>query len=505
MSRTEPPPIATWMLEHCAGGDCNEALAGDLREGFSSGLSEGWYWRQVIAACAVAWSESLRVRTPLLIFTLLWSMMAPAWKVFIDGIESAPLFRLPEVFGGLWIFPAFAGWLLLNGTFLWAGILVYQLSLWVFGKAFLGKKIKRALLLAPFVYAPVFGASFALCCLDWAAPLPGGTLATTPLGQVADWGMLADFIRFPYCITLLCVLWNAIPRSIHNYALAEVASPPIESSTEADVPDLVSTGDSYAEKRFIGFMVLCGLINAMIAGILFGRLLEGDLPTFSTLLARSILHDVTVVLAGIAGSWLYWKNPLSPYRERSPIPFPLFALVCASGWIWVPSMAIFLDQLSPATALVAIIGAACLAAGLRSASSTVFAPAENNTAGYELEDNELFASALYRAPWEIRGYFVAFLFYAGGCALVMRQTLLAAAFLALGSFLFVWTRSSAPAHELDSAREYRRAALRLACVALPGVLITVWSLLGGMTQRNGLAAINAVAGTGNRGCFINTA
>jgi len=58
MRRTEPPPFATWMLEHCTAGDCDEALAGDLCESYSSGLSDGWYWRQVFAACAVTWSES---------------------------------------------------------------------------------------------------------------------------------------------------------------------------------------------------------------------------------------------------------------------------------------------------------------------------------------------------------------------------------------------------------------------------------------------------------------
>jgi hypothetical protein len=71
MKRTAPPPLATWMLEHCTIGDCNEALAGDLLEGYSAGLSNSWYWRQVFAACAVSWSEVLRVRASLLIFTLM--------------------------------------------------------------------------------------------------------------------------------------------------------------------------------------------------------------------------------------------------------------------------------------------------------------------------------------------------------------------------------------------------------------------------------------------------
>ncbi len=48
MSRTGPPPLATWMLEHLTFGCRKEELAGDLCEEFRSGRSEGWYWRQVL-------------------------------------------------------------------------------------------------------------------------------------------------------------------------------------------------------------------------------------------------------------------------------------------------------------------------------------------------------------------------------------------------------------------------------------------------------------------------
>ena len=499
MRRTGPPPIATWMLEHCTGRSLDEALAGDLCESYHSGLSDGWYWRQVFAACAVSWSESLRARMPLFVFALIWSMMAPAWKVFTDGLESAPIFdRILPYFGPVWAFPAVAGWLLLNSIFLWTGIFVFILFSSSFRELTSGRMLRRPFFLASLIFLPIYGATFLWCNLYWYSFFPNARLATTPLGQIADLRMLADIMRMPYFIALLCALWSCIPRSIHRTQLLLVDSPPIASSTESDLLKFVSTLDSCTVKQFFGLMVGAGLINAMLACIVLCRLSELHSPTLATLFIRAILHVVIGVLAGVGGSWVYWKNPSSPYRERSPIAFPLFALVCASGWIWVPPTAIFSEQLSSVTAIVAAIGAVFLAIGLRYATFSVFAPAVPDTAIYPSEDAELFSQSLYRAPWEAQGYVITFLLYAGGCALVMRLNLTAAALLAPCAFLFVWKQTLVPGHDLDSNHEYRRAASRLACVALPAVLVTVWALHDGVTQRNRVAEMTAAASAGSR-------
>ncbi len=118
--------------------------------------------------------------------------------------------------------------------------------------------------------------------------------------------------------------------------------------------------------RFFGIMVGAGLINAMLAGMLLCRLPEIHSPTFSALFVRSILYAAIGAIAGVGGSWLYWKNPSSPFRDNAPVPFSLFALVCATGWIWVPSMMLLSEQVSPFTAAVAMIAAFALASGLRS-------------------------------------------------------------------------------------------------------------------------------------------
>ncbi len=498
MKRTEPPSIATWMLEHCAAGDCNEALAGDLLEGYSSGLSDGWYWRQVFTACAVSWSESLRARIPLFVFALLWSMMAPAWKVFIDGIESAPIFdSIWPYFGPISFLPAGAGWLLLNSIFLWTGIFAFILFSGNFREIIRGKILRRPFIVASLIFMPIYGATFLWGNLYWYTFFPNATLATTPLSQIADLGRLADVMRMPYFIALLCALWSAAPRPIRMPQLLVEDSPPVEYSTQFDSLQCALTQDPYNIKRFFGFMVVVGLVNAMLAGILLGRLPELHSPMLSAYFMRAILLIVIGVIAGVGGSWFYWKNPSSLFHEHSPIPFPLFALVCASGWIWVPSIALFSDQLSPVTAIIAAIGAVFLAAGLRNATFSIFAQAEPYFASYESEEAELFSQSLYRAPREADGYVITFLLYAGGFALAIRLNLTAAALFALCAFLFVWKHAFAPNHDLDRKREYRRAALRLACVAIPAVLVTVWALLDGEAHRNRVDEMKAALAASN--------
>jgi hypothetical protein len=498
MKRTAPPLFATWLLEHCTLGDSNEALAGDLLEGYSAGLSDGWYCRQVFAACAVSWSEALRVRASMLIFATIWSMMAPAWKVFIDGIEGATIFStVLQPLGGFWLLPAFAGWLVLNGTFLWAGMLVYIFALSICGKVFRRNEVKRAFLLAPLVYAPLCGLFIFLSCLDWSFAFADQTLATSPLGQIADLRMVADLLRFPFILAMAGVLWNVLPQTKHRFQLLPVEAAPIESSAEVDVPGLASMADSCTIKRFFFFMVGAGLINAMLAGILLCRLPELHLLSFSAIFPWAVLYVVVGVLAGVAGSWLYWKSPSSLFREHPPIPFPLFALVCASGWIWIPSMVIFAEQSSPLAAIVAVLGTTFLAVGIRNATYSVFASFAPDSKVDALQESELFAESLYRAPWEAHGYVITLLLYAGVCALAIHLNYAAAALFALSVFLFIWKQTIVPNQSLAGNHEYRRAAVRLAGVSILAILVTAWAVLDGVAHRNRVEQVNAAASMSN--------
>jgi len=497
MRRREPPPLATWMVEHGRPEQSDEALAGDLLEGFRSGRSDGWYWRQALAACAVSWSQSLRARAPMLVFAVLWSMLAPAWKVFTDGVESAPfLDRIWPYFGPVWAIPAVAGWLVLNSIFLWIGILAFFLAHLSNREVFQIKKLRRAFLLASLIFLPAYGLTFVWGNLYWYSLFADAKISATPLGQIMDVRILADAIRLPYFIALVCALWNAIPQSKHIFHLLPDDSPPIENSTSSDDTPL-EPADPYTAKRFFGFMVAAGLVNAMIAGRLLCQLPDSHTPTLSALLIRATSYVALGAIGGVIGAYAYWKSPSSLYREHPPIPFPLFALACASGWIWVPSMMLFWEQISAATALVAAIGAILLAIGLRKATWFVFAPAQPHSSALDEGQGELFGDTLIRVPQELDGFFIAICLCAAACALFDRSNLTGAALLALSASLFAWKRTYPGVHRFVSNHEYKRAAMRLAIAAIPAVLITFWSLLDGVSHRNRVDEMNAALAAGN--------
>ena len=498
MGRREPPSSATWMLEHLTPSDRDEALGGDLLEEFRGGRSDAWYWRQVLAACAISWLRSIQARLPLLVFTLLWSMLAPAWKVFCDRIESAPILdRIWQMAGGVWVFPALAVWTVLHSTFLWAGMLVYISSQTSFGATIHREKLRRAFLLAPLIFPPIYAATFIWGNLYWYSFFANAKLATTPLGQIADLRMLADVMRVPYFIALLCALWGAIPQSTHSLRQQFVESTPAETSTQADSLALVSRLGPFSLRRFFGLMVGAGLVNALIAGFLLCRLPESHAPTLGSLLIRGILYVAVGALAGVAGTWAYWKSPASPFCEHSPVPFPLFALICAAGWVWVPSMVIFSEQASAAASFVAMIGAFMLTSGLRGATYFVFAPAQSGLSILRRGEHELFSESLYRSPAEAYGYAIAICLYAAGAALLTGSNYTAAALLASSASLFAWKRTIPRRQSLESEYEYKQAAVRLAVVAVLAVLVTIWALLDGVAHRNRDEAMNATLAAGD--------
>ncbi|MGA9671899.1 MAG: hypothetical protein WBQ94_21985 [Terracidiphilus sp.] len=484
MKRTEPPPLAVWTLEHLTPGDRDDALAGDLLEDFYSGRTGGWYRRQVVQACSIAWISSLRARASLLVFALLWSMLAPAWKALVDRIENSGW--VDWIWHVKWAGPlsplaVLVVWVALNAIYLWGGMLVFLPMQPGVAKAFRWRS--RAFLTALLVFVPAYAATFVLANLYWYSFFAGSKVATTAVGQIADLRMLADVTRVPYFIALLCALWGTVPRRVRarQSFLAEQAAS--EPSAQPDPLATLSNLDPFTVRRFFGLMVGAGLINAMIAGFILCRLPHEHLPTFSSLLMRAIIYVAIGALAGVVGTGLYWASPASPFRKHPPIPFPLFALVCSAAWVWVPALVLFSEQISAATALVAVLGATLLGIGLRNATYSVFAAAQPS-ANSGPEKAELFAESLYRAPMEIHGYLIAIFLYAAVWALVDRSNLTAAALLALSGFLFAWIRTFGRTSGLDHHREYRRAAALVACAMLPAVMVTVWALMDGVAHRN---------------------
>jgi hypothetical protein len=68
MKSSQPPSLATWLLEHVVARGQNEALAGDLLEDYNGGRSAAWYWRQVFIAIMVGFSKELRSRWMTIVF-----------------------------------------------------------------------------------------------------------------------------------------------------------------------------------------------------------------------------------------------------------------------------------------------------------------------------------------------------------------------------------------------------------------------------------------------------
>jgi len=209
MRQPEPPRSARWLLQHCSPGLRNEALAGDLLEEFHNGRSEAWYWRQVVAACTIAFFREVVNHVGILLFAALWSILAPAWLFFVFKLEThwnivGPIWRMAWPLSTLCIFLFSVAEKLI---FVWTGMLVYAVPQMAMSRTFKFRQFKRGLFLSLTVFVAVSAAMLALAML---LPFSGHAMnhhTTTPLGQIADQGVWAIMARVPFFLTLICALW----------------------------------------------------------------------------------------------------------------------------------------------------------------------------------------------------------------------------------------------------------------------------------------------------------
>lgn len=506
MRRIEPPQLATWMVEHLTpAGERDEALAGDLEEHFRAGRSEAWYWRQALAAVAMGWAQHLNRRRSMLVFALLWSMLSPAWTLVIERAENSS-----RVFGQLWemdwpfsTLANFGVWLMFNVAFVWAGILLFVALHARFSRRLERKRVTQALLLVPAVFLPLYVISFIVSNL-LAYPGPSVDLrALSLMGAVTDVRRWAVVMRVLYTLTMVASMWRMAPRvrGEGTLGLAEWAG---------SNPRLTASVDSFAVKRFFGFVVTAGLMNALIAAFCLCRLPESHTPGLGALLTRAAMYVAVGAVAGTAGAWIYWNNPASPFRDGAPTPFRLFAVTCAAGWVWMPAMVIFYEQITPVTAGVAAIGAFVLASGLRRVPVEL-PPAPVRWPAEWPEKDELFADSLLRKHWDGNGLLIAVAIYLAGYAIVGRSFMAASLLLGLAAFLFGWKRTVRPEWTGQTNRSLRRAVVRLALIVLPAVLVTGWALLDGVAHRNRVMADSAahaaegVSGAEQKAAKQNTA
>jgi hypothetical protein len=477
MYRSQPPLLATWMLEHLTPQPSDEALVGDLLENFHRGRSSAWYWLQVLRACRIAWFRSLRARLPLIVFAGLWSALAPAWAVLAE--RTFPDLGMAQALNDHWPL-ALAKWMILNSAFLWAGILVYTASSAKLRIALPRQRAGRALLFAPALFLPAYGATFVVTNLLWYPGLGVNWHTLKPLAEIVDLRIRANALRIPYLIAMIAALWGAIPDLRGRREVKLTGAAPLDVSPPSGSLWFESLPDPFTLGRFITLTVAAGLVNAMIASLLLWRLPEVKSPGLGSLSIRALFSVMTGALAGVGGSWFYWSKPASPLRANAPLPFSHFALVSAAAWIWVPSLVLFSAEVSAAAAFVAMVGAWVLASGLRRTTGSIFAPAGPAPALWESDRAELFQASLSRPAIDGRGYLIAIALYLGGWALTRHLNSTAALLLALSAFLFSWERTAPEEGPLDGSDSYQRSARRLALWVIPAVVVTMWALIDGI-------------------------
>jgi hypothetical protein len=489
----EPPRVAQWLLQHGMPPGRDDALAGDLLEEYRAGRSSGWFWQQVLSAIGIGWMRVLGARGMLLLFAALWSSLAPAWNALVDQFVRRPnpseqFWRMDAPFAGL---GSFGQWLLLNTSFLWAGILLYFVSHTSFAKSFSRKDVVRAFLsAAPIFLLAYFGTFVAMNLLFYPGPtLPRRTM--TPLGEIFDLRAGALALRVPYFITLLCALWEARPRFVFGSRDAFEAAAFDPAPHHAPAMFAGDQGDR-SPASVVRLLVVAGLINALIVAVLLCRLPASHTPSLTGLLFRAMAYVALGALAGTVGTWIYWRRVSGSLGARMPLPFRLFALTCAAGWVWVPAVVLLAAQDAPAAAAIAALGAALLAVGLRRTLPLLHEPLPSDA-----DDRELFAATLRTAPREVQGYVIAVSIYLAGFALNDRAHLFASGLLALSAFLFAWQLTLAPPRALQSRFGNARATRRLARTAIPAVLVTLWALLDGVAHRDRVGEANTASAHGN--------
>jgi len=214
MTRTEPPSIPTWMLQHLTPGPRNQALAGDLLEEFRGGRSDGWYRRQVFAAIAIGCLRSVFDHRIALFFAATWSMLSPLLELIF-----VRLFRQNNFIGHIWRIPwpwstacSFGLSTAEDLLFVWIGALVYVTLLATANGNANFRQVGRRFVTSMVVFIVASACEFALLI----------AIATHSTGRGVDLRTLTllDVIEnlaithFPYFVGTACALWGATSKVV---------------------------------------------------------------------------------------------------------------------------------------------------------------------------------------------------------------------------------------------------------------------------------------------------
>jgi hypothetical protein len=240
------------MLDHAVPGGRDEGLAGDLLEEFCAGRSEGWYWRQVVSAIAIAFARAFGNNASLLLFSPLWSMLAPAWLLIVTRAEEHA--HVTERFYRMdwpWSMVCDLGLLMMvNLVFIWSGIVVYLFPDLMHGGERLRPIVRGfaaslrvlmmvwvALIVVPKYFLAVEQTSgpelgpvptYRMYKVDrfsplevarvapqdeWTARYGHPVIVTEPsaFSLITDMKQATVVVRLPFFLVLLCALWRVSP------------------------------------------------------------------------------------------------------------------------------------------------------------------------------------------------------------------------------------------------------------------------------------------------------
>src|SRR6267143_519406 len=192
MKSSQPPALATWLLDHLVPGGMNEVLAGDLLEQFGQQRSVAWYWRQVLAAIIVSFLRELRMRSIAILLAIACSSVVP-WR----HIWITPQFKSLSNYGVRLPWPLSLAYQIALLTLLNAIVLVIAFGVYLaVTRSFNRRRFSQALLVA----LPVLALA--------STGLMFGTALPMPLFLKLD---LAA--RLPLFLGLLISIWIGTPSA----------------------------------------------------------------------------------------------------------------------------------------------------------------------------------------------------------------------------------------------------------------------------------------------------
>jgi hypothetical protein len=128
VTRSQPPPLATWLMSTLLLGKHADAVIGDLIEQHRRGRSSAWYWRQAAAAivtgvAAAIWFQQLFslavVTLGLYLVQIYMFVVRPSWVGALDRLWY------PYVIGSRWSWMAVDPWAYRLQLYALTGRLVY--------------------------------------------------------------------------------------------------------------------------------------------------------------------------------------------------------------------------------------------------------------------------------------------------------------------------------------------------------------------------------------------